>query len=78
MSKWTYGMEAFLSDTETVYQSYRDLYYKSVNLLTKISQKVQKDVLLDNAIGLRFECHVSNLISDKLRRLEIEQEPRCS
>ena len=78
LSKWTYGMEAFISDTDTVYQSYRNLYYKSVNLLTKISQKVQKDILLNQAIGLSFKCHVSNIIAEKLRRLDIEQEPRCN
>ena len=71
-------MEAFISDSESVYQSYRDLYYKSINLLTKVTQKVQKDVILNEAIGHRFECFVSNKIADKLRNLDIQQDPRCT
>ena len=60
-----------MSDTDTVYHSYRDLFYRSVNLLTRVTQKVQKEVLLNEAIGHRFECFASNRIAERLRKLDI-------
>ena len=77
LSKWTYGMEVFIAQVDSVYECYKSLYYKSVKMLTGITGTISKDVLLNTAVDQNFRCYTSNRMHTRLTNLNIVQDPLC-